>query len=160
MLSRICQELINLKREIIYLNSFLMCSDRLALCGSIFMIIGVLLPWFSVDSVTLIGLMSAGSGHLLFSVLTIMQVKKVAIHHIEAVKHRNLPLLPLVLRRIALNYFLIGIGSIIVSFIFLVYVNWHNAVIQATINIHLGFYLSLCSAMLIFASGVERFRSG
>jgi hypothetical protein len=160
MFSNIYDEIMRIKQELLYLNTFLSRADRWAFLCSIFMMMGVFLPWVSaVGFFTQIGLMGGGDAHLILAITTLLNVKKAATSHIQAIEREQLSLLPLVLRRVSLSYILIGLTSVIISIVILLYFGSQYATIRSTVDIRWGFYLTMTSGLIIFLCGLERFRS-
>lgn len=155
----VADEFLALQKELVYANSLLETSDRIALFFAIMMLFGLFLPWLSTtEDLTQIGLMGGGDIHLILAVLTIWQVREVAKCHIKAVRQKGFAdLMPLRLQRIALNYLLIGMLSAISAIILLFYFGLQNDNASYIIDIRLGFYVTIFSGLAIFFCGWARF---
>jgi hypothetical protein len=154
-------EFIGLLQEFRYLASFLKRVDKLAILAGIFMLFGVFLPWMSIPGhPTFTGLMAGGDFHLIIALATFFQVRTVARSHIKVMRKKGYEsLLPLRLRRVALNYILLGFVSTIFAIFILVYFGTQHKIINNIIDIRIGFYITTFSGLGLFFCGIERLRS-
>jgi hypothetical protein len=159
MLLRIKDEFVLLKNEIKYLSCFLSLSDKFAIFFSWLMLIGVFLPWVSAEGhLTQLGLMGGGNIHVVLTIITFLQARKVIKESIKAQKNKDdRLLLSLRLRRISFYYLLIGACSVILGICILLYFSSQNTVIGELIDVRIGFYLTTFSGIAVFFCGLERF---
>lgn len=159
ILHRIYLEWVQAVRHLQYLSTFLNSSDKLALIFSILMLIGVFMPWASANrQLTQTGLMGGGDIHLVLSLITIFQVQKAAQYHNQALRKKKLLLLlPQRLRRISLNYLLIGLISTFSASLTLMHLGCQYVNIGHAVDVRVGFYLSAVSGLAILLCGLERF---